>query len=283
MKKLSVLLLALAIVFALSACGGKGDPQPAPSAPASSGQTSESTAPPSAPASTAPSEPAPGGVGGYAPGERTEKLFGHTLCQLVNPVRMVLKMNVEMEEGKTETVDVTMSIKDGMVATDFTSPSTGHIGSLAKDGKNYTIFHDQKMIMEQEQPPIEVPGGIGENDEAYYEKLEFTAGTEEIGGKTYEYDEMTDVDGTVTRVYFEPGTENWTYMRTGDELIEVVDYGNDPDPAAFALPSGYTTMDMGAMGSGGLPCGFELPEGVGLPEDFELPEGVTLPDGFQMP
>lgn len=273
MRKIFAVVLALALALSLAACGGKDEPQAAPGAPVSSGQASESTAPPS----TAPSDPKPDRVGGYAPGERTEKLFGHTLCQLVNPVRMVLRMNVEMEEGKTETVDVTISIKDGVAATDFTSPTTGHIGSLSKDGKSYTIFHDQKMIMEQEQPPIEVPGGIGENDEAYYEKLEYTAGTEEIGGKTYEYDEMTDVDGTVTRVYFEPGTENWTYMRTGDELIEVVDYGNDPDPTAFTLPSGYTTMDMGAMGGGG------LPEGAGLPEDFELPEGVTLPDGFQMP
>ena len=277
MRKIFAVALALVLALSLAACGGKDEPQAAPSAPASSGQASESTSPSSGPASTAPSDPAPGGVGGYAPGERTEKLFGHTLCQLVNPVRMVLKMNVEMEEGKTETVDVTISIRDGVAATDFTSPAMGHIGSLTKDGKSYTIFHDQKMIMEQEQPPIEVPGGIGENDEAYYEKLEYTAGTEEIGGKTYEYDEMTDVDGTVTRVYFEPGTENWTYMRTGDELIEVVDYGNDPDPSAFALPSGYTTMDMGAMGSGGLPGGFELPD------DVELPEGVTLPDGFQVP
>lgn len=278
MRKIFAVVLALALALSLAACGGKDEPQAAPGAPVSSGQTSESTAP----SSTAPSDPKPDGVGGYAPGERTEKLFGHTLCRLVNPVRMVLKMNVEMEEGKTEMVDVTISIKDGVAATDFTSPATGHIGSLSKDGKSYTIFHDQKMIMEQEQPPIEVPGGIGENAESYYEKLEYTAGTEEIGGKTYEYDEMTDVDGTVTRVYFEPGTENWTYMRTGDELIEVVDYGNDPDPAAFELPNGYTTMDLGAMG-GGLPGGFELPDDAGLPEDFELPEGVTLPDGFQMP
>lgn len=280
MKKVLAIALALTLVLSLAACGGKDASPPESNAPSSgsSEHSKPNAPPPSTPSASSTEKP----TGGYAPGERTEKLFGHTLCQLVNPVRMVLKMNVEMEEGKTETVDVTISIKDGVAATDFTSPATGHIGSLSKDGKSYTILHDQKMIMEQEQPPIEVPGGIGENDEAYYEELEYTAGTEEIGGKTYEYDEMTEADGSVTRVYFEPGTENWAYMRTGDELVEVVDYGNDPDPTAFTLPSGYTTMDMGAVG-GGLPGGFELPEGVELPEDFQLPEGVPLPDGFQMP
>lgn len=280
MKRILALMLALLLALSLSACGGDDKPA-ANDAPASSG------APASQPVQStpAPSTPVGGGekVGGYAPGERTAELFGKKLCQLLNPVRMVLRMDIEMEEGKSETVDVTISIQDGVIATDFTSPAMGHIGTLYKDGKNYTIFHDQQMIMEQTTPAVEVPGGVGLNAEDYYDELSFTGGTEEINGKTYDYDEMTEATGDTTRVYFEPGTDKWAYMRTGDQLIEVLDYGNDPDPAAFTLPSGYTTMNVDSMTGGGLPDGMALPDGVELPEDVELPEGVTLPDGFKMP
>lgn len=275
-KRIISALLALAMLFSLAACGDKEDKK-----------TSSRTSKPAASSSRPATPKIPAIPAGYKPGERTIKLFEEDLNAAKGPIHMKLRMEMELEEGKSETVETTLAAKDGVSGTDFTS-SMGHMGSLYKDEVSYTIMHDQKMAMAQSEK-AESPLDMTEKEENYYrDKVSFTAGSETVNGVSCDYDEMTEPDGKVSRMYFLSGTDKWVYMREGDSLIEVIDYGRKPDESLLSIPADYTINDFSGMGGGSVPGmeGMEIPgmEGLELPDGMELPEGFEqyLPEGFDM-
>ncbi len=225
---------------------------------------------------------------GYAPGERTAKLFGYTLCRSMHPVHMQLKMAVEIEDEKYTSTVVNIYEKGDKTALDFTADTIGHITNLTLGDKYYSILHAQKLILKQTAAAISVPGGIGDYDEEHYGALTFRAGTEVIDGVSYDYDEMIEGDDT-TRVYFKTGTEQWVFMRTGDdpdELITVLGYDQAVVESFFELPADYETYtldtgtDLGDLLGGGLDSllgGSGLGDIIGdALEDISIPS-IPLP------
>lgn len=180
-------------------------------------------------------DPTGSGYAGEA-GERTIQLLGETLNASKKPFRMLIKVHVNNQD-----IFITQAEKDGKRYATFEYQGET-IKSLYMDGFYYQILDNEKYAIKMSISQIAVE--LFENS---YDpkKAQFTAGTEEIGGVPYEYDEMTNADGTSTRIYYEWGTSTFKFLKNSDgSFIEIIEYDNNPPNEWFEVPEGYTVVSM---------------------------------------
>ncbi|MEA4912487.1 MAG: hypothetical protein VB092_07775 [Oscillospiraceae bacterium] len=230
MKKLLSLLLAIVLLTALCSCKKKKE-------------TPLQTQPPQQ-------------TGNYwdnAPGARTVRVLGTTLNAASAPVRLVLRMNVSTGADDATPADVSVYMNGQDIASDFELSGFGRMGTLSSEGKSYVLWHDGTTVLTGSDAGLASSLGYlaQGHDESYYSgsALRYAAGNETINSTAYDYEELTD-SGAVTRFYFDAGTDRLRYIRTGESLIEVVEYDNNVDTTVFGLPEGYDTLDYETFLSG---------------------------------
>ncbi|MEG1798879.1 MAG: hypothetical protein RR214_01735 [Synergistaceae bacterium] len=173
----------------------------------------------------------------YDAGARAKKIWFDTLNRSAHSVLLKYKML------GAEPATLTMAMDKTRVAVDMNS-ADGHT-SVIHDTKlmqSTMVMHEDKMYMVMKTDPRQIPKLAGEKAEK--PTTTFTAGTEKINGKTYDFDKIVFDKEEPQLYYFEPGTDKWKYWRAGGELFEILEYGTAPDKSLFTVPDGYEKISM---------------------------------------
>ncbi|MEG0751979.1 MAG: hypothetical protein RR998_09790 [Oscillospiraceae bacterium] len=226
MKKSIALILALILALSFVACGHEAEPAPAPQ-----GQGGTSASQPQTPPEA------------YRAGDHIKKLYKTTLDVANKPIRVVMKTKIDMGDGLKDTF-ATIFCKGNNFAGVFEigAEKYGMISS-SKDAA-YFLMYDGKIALESND--IDTPKVADDllDDDIIKDTTQFLAGTEDINGVTYDYEEIKGED---VRFYFEQGTERWKFMKSDNELTEIVEYDNNAEDSVFVVPSDFTIMDMDSM------------------------------------
>ena len=242
MKKLLAFLLALVTVLSLSACGGdETPPSVSGKAPDSSAQKEQSTP---APGTDELSDPAPGSRQGGEPvdlsgflGTKTGKFYS----RFANG-RIYVEYETEMEGQVISIVTAT----NGDKTYSETKMGGTSMGVSIMDAEDmYTIDHTSRMVikMSLQANAQTIAGAVLEESDV--DMGDFKTGTREIGGKTYDTEELT-VEGAAA-VYCFDG-DDLAYIISafdGTEMtMKIVEISDKVDDSLFEIPQDYTVMTM---------------------------------------
>ena len=248
MKKILALLLTLALIFSLAACGG-GDDDKTPSnddkTPSSSGQQQQNTPAPD-PGTNKPDEPDetpvpdedgdPIDLSGYL-GTKTGRFYS----QFADG-RMYMEYEMEME-GQTMTM---ISATDGDRTYSETKMGGTSMGVSIMIGEDmYTIDHAGKMVIKMSlgTDTQTIAGAVLEESDV--DMGDYKTGTREIDGKTYDTEEWI-VEGASSIMCFDG--DDLAYMIgafQGEEVVlKIIQVSDDVDDSLFEIPDDYTLMEM---------------------------------------
>ena len=261
MKKLFALLLALAMVFSLAACGG-GDDDKTPGNDDKTRSSSGQQTPSSKPDESKPAE-SQQSTDGQQSGE--EKLLaekadadqqdgeqvdlsgflgtktGRFYSQFADG-RMYMEYEMEME-GQTMTI---ISATDGDRTYSETRMGGTSMGVSIMIGEDmYTIDHASKMVIKMSlgTDTQTIAGAVLEESDV--DMGDYKTGIREIDGKTYDTEEWI-VEGASSIMCFDG--HDLAYMIgafEGEEMImKIVEVSDDVDDSLFEIPDDYTVMEM---------------------------------------
>ncbi len=231
MKKFLAIAVASVMLFSLAACGGGAAPAP----------TQASTQATQASAQAAVSD------------SKLSKFFVDTFANGQGFISFESKMDVD-GSGTLKDAVMDMYIKG---ESSYISISADAVSmAMLMDNSLFSIIsHDEKMIL---QMPIDSesaaknPASSGTSMIDTMGKVsdeEFSKGTEEINGKSYDYEEFTS-DTSPVRYYFDGDTLCYIKSEIGTDketAIKVLNYGSDVDEALFVLPADYQVLDLQSL------------------------------------
>lgn len=223
MKKLLVILLALVMCLSLVACGkAKTEPE---AEPTQSGQTE--TKPETTPSA-------------YKAGDYTKALAAKLEKLVDGPFRMGMKTKMDVGGGVESDVDmfIYMQGEEKMAAEINAQGQTLRV--VYKDGDGYLVMDSEKMAMKTGAVDIEEAAGSVDDVTESAAAQTFTSGKEDIDGKEYVWEQA---EGEDAKIYFEPDTGVWKYVRSGDTLAEITAYDDKVDASVFEIPSDYEIID----------------------------------------
>ena len=236
MKKFFAIVLAGCMVFGITGCGGTSD-------------TSATTAATTAEATTA-------AQGGGALNSKTAAFFADKFGEKETYLKFKTNMDI-LGDGEEKEVTITLAVKDEMMFCGMQETEGISADVLLKDSMMYTISHEDKAIMKMELEEGEdedIFQGMEVIPEDYEELADYTTGSEEINGKTYEYEEFAEeFEGDVTmRYYFEGDDLKYIKEVQGDEvsLMEILEASGEAPAGIFELPADYTVMDLAELMKG---------------------------------
>lgn len=226
-KKLGALLLVLAMMFTLAACGGEATTPPEGEQPAA-GETVE--------------PPAEGDDGQEVALSQSKiaKIF-----EDADKLYIIMQTEQDMGSGAgPEVLDMLLAVDGDKYCIDNKTPSSRYT-MIGKDGMNYVLTHSEKTYMA-------TPGGEESgmsiakamfflNDETLANVAE---STEELNGETYDV-ESVDSEGLVTKYYFDG--DKLVYFVVMDQVTEVLEYGDEIDESWFDIPEDYQLTDMSEL------------------------------------
>ena len=243
MKKILALLLTLALIVTLAACGGGDDKPSSTPKPSSSSQQQPQNTPDPAPAPDESDEtPVPEEDGdpidlsGFL-GTKTGKFYS----QFADG-RMYMEYELEME-GQVMTM---ISATDGDRSYSETKMGGVSMGVSVMIGEDmYTIDHASKMVikMSLQADAQTIAGAVLEESDVDMGDLK--TGTREIDGKTYDTEEWI-VEGAASIFCFDG--DDLAYMIgafEGEEIVmKIVEATDKVDDSLFEIPEDYTMMEM---------------------------------------
>jgi len=215
MKRFFALALALVLMFTLAACGGDkdkpaGDQQPAQSTPADN------------------NPPATPGEGRVA--DAFYNMFDSgTYHMKVKIVGADMEMVMEYY------------FKGDMIATSI--EGAGENGRMiSKDGKNYIINDEEKMVMEMSaanHPDLDESAGV-DTDVMEYS----SSGKDDFQGKNLPYDEYSLKDGGTTQFFVDGNKLAGIRNLVDGEVIDMVilELNQNVPDKVFEIPADYTTI-----------------------------------------
>jgi hypothetical protein len=285
MKRLSLVILALALGFSLAACGAEETVQDAvrdaisgESASTDADSGTKDTEEPEPKPEPEPSESEqPSESGGIPEGQAMASLIG---WMMDGTFSYDFTIKTEGPDGNTEgSGSMAMDGDDMAMTMEMTVEGQAVKSRTIKKGDTMYVVDDvNRMIM---QMPVEM--NMTEGMMTDYSGIVKTGeGTGEIDGKTLPYEEYAESEtGATVRYYLEGGQ---VYGLESDyegykSVMIIANPSNRAPAGAFDLPEGYTDFGGGSVGA----AEYDLPEDFELPEGIELPEGVTLPEGFTLP
>ncbi len=250
MKKLSALLLALALLFSLAACGGdtevstppKDDPAPGGQQqtvntpdPGADKPEEKPEAKPEEPAPPA-QEEAPVDLSGYL-GTKTGKFYSQ-----FTDGRMYMEYEMEMEGQVMTMISATYNDKT------YSETKIGGVsaGISIMDGEDmYTIDHTSKMVIKMSigATAQTIAGTVLEESDVDMGDLE--TGTREIDGKTYDTESWI-IDDAASILCFDG--DDLAYMIgafDGEEmLMKIIEVSDKVDESLFEIPDDYTVLEL---------------------------------------
>lgn len=166
---------------------------------------------------------------------KTKKIFEEIFLSKIKPI--YIKYRLEFNEGSTENeAMVTYAINGDTTYTD-TLTSANRATTLQKGDIVYAIMHDTKTYIEFSKEEIMLIDNI--IDEKIIKDPIVKKGKETIKGTEYEYEQLHS-DGEYNRFYYMKGTDILKYWKLSDgQLLQIEEYGNDPDNSWFEIPSDY--------------------------------------------
>ncbi|MDO5114829.1 MAG: hypothetical protein Q4D58_01890 [Synergistaceae bacterium] len=183
-------------------------------------------------------------------GERARHIIFDVLNKTKHPVFLKYRAEMDMDGEKLMTL-CTLAMKGNITFLEMESKAQ-HMSVIsdAGDHSHTLIMHGDKMYMKMKDSPIKLPV-FGEptegGEEAKSSAPSYSAGSEDIGGKIYDYDKLIEKDSEPQSFYFNVMTDEWKYWLNSamsDKLIEILEYGAKVDDALFKVPSGYQEMKM---------------------------------------
>lgn len=179
--------------------------------------------------------------GGNKPQERTKELMKQISGWKDSGIHLQMKAEMNMGAGN-EQVTMDTYFKGSNVYMDI-DVSAGKMAFLSKDGSAYIMMPAQKIYMEA---PSSVTNDLPNIDDLFesaqsYENIQVTNGTEEINGATYDYEELKETSGTV-RYYYDQSSGDLKFIKSQDQLIEILAFDNNVDETKFELPQDYKKM-----------------------------------------
>lgn len=203
MKKFKFLVLGLALVFVLTACGGAEAEDP--------GAVDEST-----------------------PNDeyRATALIRDVLNVEDNALHMVVTTEFE-----NDFMDVEIFIKGDKVRMDSSDPEYGSMTVISNDLGDYILLNDYKAYYTSADPVAneDLSFMITEEDMAGYE---VTTGQEEIDEILYDFEKFTS-DEDYSIFYFIPGTDEWVALKSEDTMMYIHEISIDVDDIVFEIPSDF--------------------------------------------
>ncbi len=242
MKKIFALFLAVMMALSLAACGGDGDkPSGNNDDPPASSQQQEQNTPD--PGVSAPSDvPMPDGVelpidlSGFL-GTKTGKFYSRFADG-----RMYMEYEMEMEGQKMSVISAT----NGDRTYSETKMGGASLGVNIMVGEDmYTIDHTSKLVIKMSlgASAQNIAGAVLEESDV--DMGTFTTGTKEIGGKTYDTEELI-VEGA-TAIYCFDG-DDLAYIISSFEgqeaVMKIVEATDKVDDSLFEIPADYALMEM---------------------------------------
>lgn len=180
----------------------------------------------------------------YKPGERAIKIWHDDLNVSKQAIFLKFKM---LEGGGGEEGTTTMALKGSLMYLDILS-GTSHMSTITDSGAKTTtiLMHEEKMYMKMPHQQFNGPRLNDSKDVPEAEKAKWvvSSGKDKINGRTYDYDKIKVGEGEEQIYYFDEGTDKWRYWKTGDTLMEIIEYGNKVSEDLFKIPNGYTKMEI---------------------------------------
>ena len=247
MKKFLALALALAMIVTLAACGGGADAKPLPgddktpdSSPQQEAPATEAPQPDDTEKEAADPAPQPGGdpidLSGFL-GTKTGKFYSRFAGG-----RMYIEYEMEMEGQAVSIISATKGDKS------YSETKMGGVsmGVSVMDGEDmYTIDHASKMVikMSLQASAQTIAGTVLEESDV--DMGSFKTGSREIGGKTYDTEELMVEGGAA--IYCFDG-DDLAYIIgafEGEEMVmKVVECSDKVYDSLFEIPKDYTLMEM---------------------------------------
>ena len=222
LKKLFAILLALILIFAMTACGGD-DPAPGGEEAVEPGGDEGNE------------EEIPEELKGYL-GTKTGKFYSQFTDD-----KMYMEYEMEMEGMKMTMI----SASKGDKTYSETIIDGVSSGVSIMDGETmYTIDHASKMVMKMEltADAQTIAGEILEEEDV--DMADLKTGTYTIDGKTYDTEEWV-VDGAASIMCFDG--DDLAYMVgvfEGEEMImKIVEISDKVDDKLFEIPEDYALME----------------------------------------
>ncbi len=242
MKKLFVLLLALAIMLSLAACGGKDNDTPPSDGGRvqSSQQTQENKPAESKPAdekTDAKQDEQTEGASVGAAGWLTTKT-GRFYSQFTDGMYLEYETTYE---GMT--MQVITASKDGKSYTESTMDGMSGGVSIIDGDTLYTIDHASKTVIQMSASFFGQEMADTLIEEADIDPAALITGTREVGGKTYDTEEWIIEDAKSILCF---DGDDLAYMIGEVEGVEVVmkiiDFSSKVDESLFEIPSDYQVI-----------------------------------------
>ncbi|MBQ7668600.1 MAG: hypothetical protein IJS47_04680 [Clostridia bacterium] len=112
------------------------------------------------------------------------------------------------------------------------------VGTLKKDGKFYTIYHDNKTYKLNEDMDYSNDFILFDKSIADMNYSDFESGLAEIMGAQYSYEEIKK-DDDIIRFYYNIYDGAFEYLEIKENIFEVVKCTNEVDEKLFEIPDNY--------------------------------------------
>lgn len=161
-----------------------------------------------------------------------------------------LQGKTDLGEGEEEAT-ITMAVKGENIYMDVDATS-GHLTVMYKDNNTYMVSHNDKMYVTMEGKDESTFDDdmtlISKEDLNKMEAQEYKTGKETIDGTEYEYEEYEDQDTVVIERYYFSGND-LKYIKSIDEdgeeeLMKVIKLSSEVDDSIFEVPSDYQKVEM---------------------------------------
>ena len=157
--------------------------------------------------------------------------------------------------GEEKEVTMTMAFKGEMMYFGMQDAGMLSADIIFRDGVMYTVSHEEKAVMKMEMDKDEaaedVFGSIGVIPEDYRDLDDYTAGSEEINGKTYDYEDFESEfeDVASIRYYFEGDDLKYIkeFREDNPAMMEILEVSGEAPSEIFELPAGYAVIDLTEM------------------------------------
>lgn len=231
MKRFLMIALALALVFALMACGGEG------TEPESKGGEDGG-------APVVENQEEGGGLSSLFGGSKTADLFKRIASN--GNLYMELRQNVDME-GFQYTMDMAVAQKGDRNAVDMLMDGQKQSSFILDGDETWMINHGDKTYFKMN---MDAAGENGEvMDEDIYDpeelaKLKHTEGKMDIDGKTYDYEAFV-MEGAEQKYCYDGKDLKYmvTEMDGGQQIIEVLKLSDKAPDSMFDIPKDYTEVE----------------------------------------
>lgn len=229
MKRMTTLLLALALCAALCGCWAQQ-----PSVP---GQP-EGTATPEAGQAAPQSSAAPSAAATATPDSRLmqSKTYQYFSTRTSGDYTMTLRTQTDAGTRTTTTAVVSGRTVYSDITTD-----TGRFTNFEKDGKNYTVMHDTQTYLVTDAANVtQEDDGKSALSAGALRGEQMEEGTVSIDGTEYAYEQFS-IDSAVVRYCFDGS--DLKYILTSEDGVEmqmeVLSIVGEVSPSLFEVPEGY--------------------------------------------